>query len=484
MPEATPNLMANWKWPRSTPEEQGMSSAKLAEMLETIHNEDQQIHSVLVIRHGVMVLEAYVHPFNAQTRHEVYSVTKSITSSLIGIAMEKGLIGNVQTQLISYFPSIVMDDPAKKEITLENTLSMSSGIEWMEPLHSGLNDHWWIIEAEDPAQYFFTPALVEEPGKVFNYNSGGSHMLSLVIQQAAGERAVDFARRYLFSPMGISDIEWDNDFSGHSLGSTGLELLATDMAKIGLLYLDNGKWQCEQLIDPEWVRDSTLVHSYPSNLIGYGYQWWIRPQGDYYALGWGGQQIRVFPEKDMVVVFTAGSSGNDILHDELIDDFILPAVISDQPMPVDNEGQQQLISAINLLATPKVFTSTPLSNEAAEVNGKQWLITGMGEWSMFTLHFPNDYEAQFELTIDGDPMQLKVGLDGVYRITNTKEYGPIALSGYWESEDTFVLHQQNLREADRRITRITFSKESAVLYSNWFVESYQEETEAVLFGFP
>jgi hypothetical protein len=153
-------------------------------------------------------------------------------------------------------------------------------------------------------------------------------------------------------------------------------------------------------------------------------------------------------------------------------------------MPVDNEGQQQLISAINLLATPKVFTSTPLSNEAAEVNGKQWLITGMGEWSMFTLHFPNDYEAQFELTIDGDPMQLKVGLDGVYRITNTKEYGPIALSGYWESEDTFVLHQQNLREADRRITRITFSKESAVLYSNWFVESYQEETEAVLFGFP
>lgn len=482
--ESTPDPVSNWEWPRSTPEEQGLSSEILVEMLEKIHNEDQQIHSILVIRHGVLVMEAYIHPFNAQTRHEVYSVTKSITSSLIGIAIAEGLIGEVQTQLFSYFPSLILDDPAKEEITLETILSMTSGVEWMEPLHSGLNDHWWVIESEDPLQYFFTPELIEEPGKDFNYNSGGSHMLSLLIQQASGEKATDFARKHLFSPLGISDFAWKSDLSGHSIGGTGLELRTIDMAKIGLLYLNEGKWQGDQIIPFDWVRDSTQVHSNPSDKLGYGFHWWIRPEGDYYALGWGGQQIRVFPEQDMVVVITAGSSGSEMLHNDLIDDFILPSVISNQPNPTDEQSKQLLASAINTLAAPKVTSSTFLPKMAAEVDGKQWLVTGMGEWSMITLHFSDASEAQFELTMDGDPMMLKVGLDGIYRVTDSKEYGPIALSGYWESDDTFVLQQQNLHEADRRTTYITFSDDNALLKSEWFVEPYQEEAEAVLFGYP
>ncbi|MBA4383714.1 MAG: hypothetical protein C0410_03170 [Anaerolinea sp.] len=482
--ESTPDLVSNWEWPRTTPEEQGVSSAMLADMLEKINGEGQQIHSVLVIRHGVLVMEAYLHPFNAQTRHDIYSVTKSVTSALIGIAIADGSLGDVQTKLISYFPSIVPADPAKNEISLENILSMTSGIEWMEPLHSGLNDHWWIIDAEDPAQYFFTPALIEEPGKVFNYNSGGSHMLSLIIQQSTGEKAAAFAEKRLFSPLSISDYSWESDLSGHSLGSTGLELLPFDMAKIGQLYLNGGKWQGEQLLSSDWVSNSIQVHSHPSESMGYGYQWWIRPQGDYYALGWGGQQIRVFPKQDMVVVITAGSSGSEILHDDLVDNFILPAVISNESIPADIQSQERLSLAIDSLAQPKISTSASLSKMAADVDGKEWLITGMGEWSMFTLHFPNESEAQFDLTIDGEPMPLKVGLDGVYRITDTKEYGPIALLGYWESEDTFVLKQQILREADRRSTRIQFIGDSARIFSEWFVEPYQEETDAVLFRQP
>jgi hypothetical protein len=216
--------------------------------------------------------------------------------------------------------------------------------------------------------------------------------------------------------------------------------------------------------------------------MGYGYQWWIRPQGDYYALGWGGQQIRVFPEQDMVVIFTAGMSGEGMYHNDLVDDYLLPAVQSVEPLPADPLAQKRLEAAIIAWASPQMGISKSLSRLAAEVDGKGWLMTGRGNWSMFTLHFPGGDEAQIDLTLDGDPLPLKVGMDGVYRVTDTKDYGPIALYGYWESSHTFTLVQQNLREADRRVTRVQFNGEAVKLYSQWFVEPYEEESEGELFG--
>ena len=476
---ATP--LPQWQWPRSTPEEQGMSSAVLADMLEYIRNENKPIHSLLVIRHGTLVLEVYIHPFNAQTRHGVYSVTKSVTSALVGMAMAEGSLAEVDTAVVSCFPSVVVDDPEKEKIQIKHLLTMTSGIEWTEVMYSGLNDLWGIIESDDPAQYFFNPALIEEPGTTFNYNSGGSHLLSMLVQDAVGESAEDYGADRLFGPLGITDYVWKSDFTGHAIGGTGLELLPSDMARIGLLYLREGRWQDRQILDAAWVNDSVQAQSWPAVDKGYGYQWWINPEGDYYALGWGGQQIHVFPAQDMVVVFTAGSSGVDMLHNDLINGFLLPAVVSTEPLPEDAEGQARLLSAIQKLEQPQKRTSTPVSSMAAVVDGKEWLVTGMGEWSMFTLHFPDEVEATLDLTIDGDPMPLQVGLDGFHRVTDTQELGPVAMSGYWESENTFVLYQQNLREADRRLTRIVFSGDTVKLYSEWFVEPHQEETEAVLF---
>lgn len=480
--EETQAIVEQWEWPRSTPEAQGMSSAVLADMLEAIRNENQPIHSVLIIRHGRLVLEAYVHPFNAQTRHGVYSVTKSVTSALVGMAIEKDNLQGVETSVLACFPSIVVDDPQKEKIQIKHLLTMTSGIEWTEVMYSGLNDLWGIVESDDPAQYFFNPALIEEPGTAFNYNSGGSHLLSMLVQDAVGEPAADYAADKLFSPLAITDYAWESDFTSHSIGGTGLELLPSDMAKIGLLYLNEGRWQGNQLLDAAWVKDSIQARSWPSENKGYGYQWWINPRGDYYALGWGGQQIHVFPEQDMVVVFTAGSSGADMLHDDLIDKFILPAAVSEAPLPENSGDQDRLLAAIRVLEQPQLRASAPLSDMAAAVDGKEWLITGIGNWSMFTLHFSDEKVAILDLTLDGDPMPLQVGLDGYYRVTETQEEGPIALSGYWESANTFVLDQQNLREADRRLMRIVFSGDTTTIYSQWFVEPHQEETEAVLFN--
>ncbi len=481
-PTKTPRVVSTWDWPRSTPEEQGLSSEVLANMLEKIDREDMPIHSILVIRHGVLVLEAYVHPFNSQTRHGVYSVTKSVTSALTGIAMNNGLLGEVGSPVASYFPEVMIDDPVKSEITIENLLSMNSGVEWTEPLHSGLSDLWWILEADDPVQYFFTPAVIKKPGSTFNYNSGGTHVLSVMIQNASGMKAAKFAEEHLFSALGIYDYYWNRDLSGHSVGGTGLELLPVDMAKIGQLYLNKGTWQGEQVIPARWVEASACAHSYPSEIIGYGYQWWIRPQGDYYALGWGGQQIRVFPDQDMVLVITSGSSGNEILHDDLVDQFILPAIVSDHPLASILDNDNRLNNALDKLAAPELHTFSARSSLADQVTGKEWLVTGMGDWSMFSLDFSGEESALLTLTTDGDPILLEVGLDGYFRITDTIIYGPVAMLGYWNSDDTFVIEQQNLREADRRTTFITFTDDQASLLSEWFVEPYIEETVAEVFN--
>lgn len=478
---ASPTPQPTREWLHSTAEEQGLSSAVLAGMLETIAREKRNIHSILVIRHGVLVLEIYVHPFNGKTRHAVYSVTKSITSSLVGIAREEGLLNDVNTPVISFFPSVALDDPRKGDILIEHLLSMTSGIEWMEPLYSGLNDHWGILEADDPAAYFFNPSLLYEPGTVFNYNSGGSHMLSMIIQEITGIPAAEYAAQKLFSQLNISDYSWENDFTGHSKGGTGLELKPQDMAKIGQLYLDEGRWQDKKIISGEWIRQSTDVHSIPSEGMGYGYQWWIRQQGDYYALGWGGQQIRVFPKQDMVAVFTAGMSGDGILHDDLVDNYLLPAVISDSPLPADSQAQARLEHAIDALTEPQKWPSKPLPPLAKEIDGKHWLVTGQGNWSMFSLHFLGNNEAQLDLTIENEPMLLMIGLDGIYRVTDTEELGPVALAGYWDTSDTFVIIQQNLCEADRRTTRLQFNSDGVKLFSEWIVEPHQEESEAVLF---
>ncbi|MHC1782253.1 MAG: hypothetical protein AB9891_05735 [Anaerolineaceae bacterium] len=183
-----------------------------------------------------------------------------------------------------------------------------------------------------------------------------------------------------------------------------------------------------------------------------------------------------------MVVFTAGLNGNAILHKDLIDTYLLTAVKTDEPLSEDIQGHERLLKAIDSLAAPLEFKSSPLSELANQANSLQWLVTGMGDWSMFTLNFPDDTQARIDLTLDGESMPLAVGLDGLYRVTVTEELGPVALVGWWDSYDTFVLQQQNLRDADRRTTRLQFTNDGIKMVSQWLVDPYVEVSEAQLFG--
>lgn len=333
-------------WMNSTPEEQGMSSTRLQEMIDYIAEEDLDVHSVIVIRHGYIVLEEYPDPWQGVRRtqafngtHYLYSATKSFSSSLIGIAIDKGYIDNTSQTLLSFFPNhtIANLDEQKERITLRDLLTMRSGLPWDEtsaPFNSPENDIYQLeYNSSGGVQYVLNMPMEFEPDEVFHYNTGASHLLSGIVQETTEMTTLDFAAEHLFSPLGISPYYWNDDIMGVYYGGYDLQLRPLDMAKFGYLFLNNGTWDGEQVISSSWVNESTSAVTTFNAERGYAYQWWTLPDvGAYFAAGLYGQYIIVSPEEDLVVVFTSGYGSNDIDYNlPMFRNYILDAVTEESP---------------------------------------------------------------------------------------------------------------------------------------------------------
>ncbi len=483
IPNPTPALPEpDNDWPESSPEQQGMDSVKLSELFKAVQNQEINIHSILIARHGYLIFESYFHPFDRESLHEIYSCTKSVTSAAVGIAAQEGLVNDLDTPLYTYFPDLELDDADKKSINIRHLLTMTSGLEWMEPLRSGLNDEWAMTTSQQPAQYFLERPLADPPGSLFNYNTGGSHMLALLLQRVSGEDTAAYTSRWLFSPLNIQQFTWQQDEQGNSLGGRGLALRSRDLLKFGQLYLQQGVWSGKQILASEWVKESTRPWIDTRSGIFYGYQWWVRQNGVYQALGWGGQQVIVFPEQDMVVVVTAGlrnAAWNS--YDMLLDQYILPAVQSDQPLPVNPNAEQTLKTQIESTAHPPTQTAAALPALAQQISGQTYLnLNGSQGWSTFTFHFEQPDEARLDLAYDNDDLSLRVGLDGLYRVNATPHNGPLALQAYWQDANTLVVIQQFLQEAERIKMQMTFNETGIEQTSTWTVEDYREESQSLL----
>jgi CubicO group peptidase (beta-lactamase class C family) len=472
------------QWSTSTPEEHGMDSARLATMLRVIQKDGRNIHSILVARNGVLVLEVYFPPFDRETPHNLYSCTKSVTSTAVGLALRDNLIASIDTPASSFFPDVTLDDEGKQAITLKHLLTMSSGLEWSEPLRSGLSDNWALTDSNSPADYFFNRPVAAQPGEMFNYNTGGSHLLSMIVADAAGVAAVDYVERALLAPLGIDRYMWQKDSTGHTLGGSGLALAPADLLRYGQLYLQRGVWEGEQILPEEWVDESTRPHITTQNGVDYGYQWWVRPNGIYNALGWGGQQVIVLPKQDMVVVFTAGiRDASWSTFDDLLTGYLIPAVRSNSSLAPNPTAVSSLKEQIEIISLPAAKAPGVLSPLANEVSGKTYVdLNGSHGWSTFTFTFDRPDEAVLELMYGDKSEQITalVGMDDIYRVTETLNYGPIALKGYWKDASTFVLTQQFLREAERITMEMTFTGDEVKRVSQWTVEDHSEESDAVL----
>jgi len=312
-------------WRVAAPEEQGMNAALLGQMLDAIDEQNLNIDSVLVVHNGYIVTEKYYRPYKQDTMHDVYSITKSVVSALIGIAIQTGYIDSVDDLVLDFYPERTFenDDALKRSITLEHLLTMSSGLEW---------DWDEMVSTRDWVQYTLDQLIVSEPGTEFYYSSGSAHVLSAIIQEASGMNTHDFAQLYLFDPLGISDVRWKTDLDGIPKGGWGMAMKPRDMAKFGYLYLNQGQWDGRQIIPAEWIKASTQRHiQVPEPLepwdLYMGYLWWLHEDGPYAAHGTKGQFIYVIPESDLVVVFTADITDAKYPQPQLlIRDYIIPAV--------------------------------------------------------------------------------------------------------------------------------------------------------------
>ncbi len=318
-------------WRIARGEDVGISYEVLEGMVEHINAEGIGTDSVMVIKDGYVVLDAYFPPFDEGETHLVYSCTKSVVSTLIGIAMEEGHIESLEQSLLDFFPGRSVENMSqwKEEITLRDLLTMSAGFD--------ARDNWiyeweWLgrlLEAEDAVQYMLDLEVIYEPGTVFNYTNGVSHLLSCIVTETTGVSALDYAQEKLFGPLGITNVKWYTDVKGRNWGWSRLYLEPQDMAKIGYLFLNEGEWDGQQIVSSEWVEDATSKHLDSNSLPPeYGYQWWVSPNGYYTAVGYKGQFILVVPDLDLIMVTTSRDANDFIKILDLLETFVIPAVTS------------------------------------------------------------------------------------------------------------------------------------------------------------
>jgi CubicO group peptidase (beta-lactamase class C family) len=346
-------------WQISTPEEQGMRSVVLAEMMEHIKKKSFHIDSILIVRNGYVVLDAYFYPFLKGQKHIIHSCTKSIMSALIGIAIDKGYIQSVDQPITDFFPGkkfANMDD-LKKSITLENLLMMASGLKCRDTYLYRWAGLWEMRNSNDWAQYVLDLPMSEAPGEKFEYCNGVSYLLSVIIQNTTGMKTLDFARKYLFGPLDIVDVGWATSPQGFDIGYGEMWLKPHDMAKFGWLFLNKGRWNNKQILPSAWVDVSTRGHIDATLFDQYGYQWWVDSAGFYMAVGYKGQFIFVVPQKNLVVVFTSNLPGRDFpIPRGLLQNYIIPAAEAAKPLPLNTTEQARLDVIVKSVAKERGFT--------------------------------------------------------------------------------------------------------------------------------
>ena len=286
-------------WFRSVPAHQGLDERTVQEIFNRVRSQAdfRTVRGVVIVRHGTLVAETYFGDFTSTSLKNVHSVSKSVTSLAVGIAMDRGMLPSVDARLADLLPHYThrLKEAPKDGITLRHALTMTAGLAWNETAGAFWN-------SPDSVDYVLTRDVVTQPGATFFYSSGLSHVIAEVNNRATGQSHLAFVQQHLFGPLGIATATWDPDLSGRHWGGTGLRIRPRDMAKIGQLTLQEGLWEGRRLVSREWIAESTRGQT--GGIAGapnYGYQWWIRPQGRYLAHGYNGQYIGVDPEADIVM---------------------------------------------------------------------------------------------------------------------------------------------------------------------------------------
>jgi CubicO group peptidase (beta-lactamase class C family) len=420
--------------PRSTPEEQGVSSSRVLSFVEAADERIDAMHSFMLVRHGHVVAEGWWSPYDAGTRHTLYSLTKSFTSTAVGMAVAEGRM-TVDDLVLSAFPE---DAPAEtsdqlKAMRVRDLLSMSTGHHAEAAL--GTSEPW--------TRSFLAQPVAHKPGTFFLYNTPGSYMLSAMVQKAVGTTVLEYLGPRLFEPLGIEDPVWTSSPQGVTIGGYGLNIRTEDIARFGQLYLQKGQWKGRRLLPGAWVEAATSRQvsngSKPESdwEQGYGYQFWRCRHRAYRGDGAFGQFCIVMPEQDAVVAITSGVKDMQSVMN-LVWDQLLPAL---QParLRADAASQQKLKRTLAKL-TLRPQQGAVSSPVAAQVSGRRFV-------------FPaNDQKLEaIALEVGGEGATLLARFNGVeQRLAIGRgewrkgrlAYGalpeqPVAASGAWTTDDAY-----------------------------------------------
>ena len=445
-------------WQTSTPEAQGMRSGDLATMVESITATGLDVDSVAVVRHGHLVLDAVFYPFPDDRAHIIHSCTKSIVSTLIGIAIDRGLIESVATPVVEILADAAPTegDVLKDAMTVEDLLMMASGLDCRDSYlyqWAGLRE---MRRSDDWAAFMLALPMSEPPGTDFEYCNGASFLLSAILTEVTGGPALDFAQEYLFDPLGITDVTWLSGPGGINHGWGDMFLRPTDMAKIGYLFLHEGEWDGRQVVSSAWVEAATAAQIDAGTLAqDYGYQWWIDEGGYVMALGFGGQYIIVDTEHDLVVTFTSGLGAGFDQPERLYLRQIVGAVVGEESLPADPEGVERLAAAVAEAGrVPEAVAAEPHPMEATVDGVTYWLEDNAGGFAWLRLGFEDGVMVMAMEDVDG-PIEVTVPQDGLFH--ESEAWGRAwAWRPVWEDSDTLSVEFQVIGGVGRGEFRFSF----------------------------
>lgn len=456
---------------QDTPEEQGISSRSIVKFIEALEKaQPDAIHSVMIRRHGLIVSQGWWAPYAPETPHLLWSLSKSFTSTAIGLAQDEGLL-SVDDLVISFFPEDIPEKPSAnlKAMRISDLLRMNTG-QAVEPGFRNMQSDNWVSA-------FLAHKVDYKPGTHFKYNSMATYMCSAILQKVTGMTMVDYLTPRLFEPLGIQKPSWESDPKGINVGGWGLSVRTEDISKLGQLYLQKGKWEGKQLLSEAWVEAATSNQtSNGSNPDsdwdqGYGYQFWQCRYNAYRGDGAFGQYCLVMPEQDAVIAITAGSDDLQGILD-VVWEHLLPAM-KEGTLPPDEAGLELLHQKQQGLAIAYVAgeESSPL---ALDISGKVYhfeenirLIKSISfnfESSPVDITINTD---QGERTISAAFSSMEKGILPNPQLVSDK----VAANGAWESPDTYVLNL--IYYETPQSTKCTFTfKEKSLLWDTEYKASF------------
>ncbi|MBI1177716.1 serine hydrolase [bacterium] len=379
--------------PRSAPEAQGVSSAAMLDFINALDTQIEAMHSIMVVRHGYVIAEGWWTPYDAEHNHVLYSLSKSFTSTAVGLAIAEGKL-DLFDPVLKFYPEDAPEDPGAnlKSMRIRDLLTMSTGHQ-DEPSAAP--------DVVSPKSFYAQP-VPHKPGTHFKYNTAATFMLSAIVQKVTGETVLDYLQPRLFEPLGIEHPVWDKNFQGICLGGYGLRVRTEDIAKFGQLYLQKGNWQGKQLLPASWVELATSrMMSNGSNPQsdwdqGYGFQFWRCRHNAYRGDGAFGQYCIVMPDQNTVVAITSGV-GDMQKTLKVVWDKLLPA-LGNTALAANASGDQALQEKLAGLQT-RTAEGSATPSSAKKFLGQK-----------FT--FPaNDQKLEsVELTASGDGKELTLNV--------------------------------------------------------------------------